>query len=514
MAIKCKKGTPCGGACIRTGAKCKKQFKPDQSEALDLVKKKIGLGVKIKNAQRKGDVTEEARLRDQRAALSNQGKKGKVAAPNQKLEELESRRNALLDAGIRAAKAGDNTKYGQLQEDFIKVQKEINVMKGIAIPTAPPVPAGMKKELAALAKRDQEIKGKGRTTREQEDLSRIMRGESPKYMDIVSAPGSLGMEAFLKTSGGKTVASGKTKAARKSAAAFDKDIKSQELRRDGDKSFDKWDETSGTGAKKLGSGAFGTVIKSPDGSYAVKRGDVSDSEARLIQKLGEKDLGPKLIAADLDGPGYNLAPGVDNRRGRMAMSVVPGRPIGKSKPDKEVGGVKVADAYWKARADLHRMGIAHNDMHIDNVLVDKNGKGRFVDMGLAQGMPKAALSEALGAFDKPRDGVVTRPQGVKGQGDWQARRWEGTGGQLLSRAGRSDADRRELEKRAPLAHKARDNKTEVMIAMRRDGLNNDDIATIMDHGLRNNPSTYNEGVWTKVTDDQAMKYINILYDGI
>jgi hypothetical protein len=160
------------------------------------------------------------------------------------------------------------------------------------------------------------------------------------------------------------------------------------------------------------------------------------------------------------------------------------------------------------------MGIAHNDMHIDNVLVDKNGKGRFVDMGLAQGMPKAALSEALGAFDKPRDGVVTRPQGVKGQGDWQARRWEGTGGQLLSRAGRSDADRRELEKRAPLAHKARDNKTEVMIAMRRDGLNNDDIATIMDHGLRNNPSTYNEGVWTKVTDDQAMKYINILYDGI
>jgi len=53
-----------------------------------------------------------------------------------------------------------------------------------------------------------------------------------------------------------------------------------------------------------------------------------------------------------------------------------------------------------------------------------------------------------------------------------------------------------------------------MIAMRRDGLNNDDIATIMDHGLRNKPSTYNEGVWTKVTDDQAMKYINVLYDGI
>jgi hypothetical protein len=479
MALKCRKGTPCGGACIRTGAKCKKEFKPGQSEALDKVKKKIGLGVKIRNAQRKGQATEEARLRLERAALS----KGKVPPKSEKSP----------DAGQIFAK--------QLQ-----------------MPLS--VPSNLKKELNALANQDQQKKpndiqakveaarAKGRAQAEKEIAERGIDGAMRGMVRKEAAP------AKAPKGGAEASASAKTKAARRSAKGFDSDMQNEPLRREGDQAFDKWGETTGSGAKKLGQGSYGTVIKAPDSSYAVKRGDVSDTEAKLVQRLGDRDLGPKLIAADIDGPGYNVAPGVDNRRGRMAMTIVPGTPIGKAKPDKEIGGVKVADAYWKARADLHRMGIAHNDMHIENVLIDKNGKGRFVDMGLAQGMPKAALSEAMGVFDPPAGGVAERQMGAKGQGDWQARRWEGTGGILLGRAGRSGEARKELEKRAPLAHKARDNKTEVMIAMRRDGLTNNDIATIMDHGLRNKPSTYDRGVWGKITDDQAMKYINILYDGV
>ena len=308
--------------------------------------------------------------------------------------------------------------------------------------------------------------------------------------------------------------SAKTIAAIQSARAFDKQMAKEQLRRDGDQTFDQWDETTGTGAKKLGQGSYGTVMKSKDGTYAVKRGDISDTEAKLIQKLGDADLGPKLIAADVDGPGYNGAPGVNNRRGRIAMSVVPGSPIGTKKPDKEIGGVKVADAYWKARADLHRMGIAHNDMHIDNVLIDRKGKGRFVDMGLAQDNPKAAFAEAMGAFEKPRGAMVTRAAGVQGQGDWQVRRWDGTAGRLLSAAHGNEPSRRELERRAPIAARVLDNKNALQFRMQKDGYSKDDIATIMDHGLRNDPSTYSQGVWQRVSDDQAREYINILYDGV
>jgi hypothetical protein len=310
------------------------------------------------------------------------------------------------------------------------------------------------------------------------------------------------------------VASAKSKLAIQSARSFDKDMAKEQLRRDGDQTFDQWDETTGTGAKKLGQGAFGTVIKSKDGSHAVKRGDISDTEAKLIQKLGEQDLGPKLIAADVDGPGWNGAPGVNNRRGRIAMSVVDGEPIGdRRRADDEIGGVKVADAYWTARAQLHRMGIAHNDMHIDNVLVDSTGKGRFVDMGLAQDNPKAAFAEAMGAFVPPRGGMVTRPAGVQGQGDWQVRRYDGTGGRLMEAAQKS-GNYKEIMRRAPVAARVLDNKNALQYRMGKDGFSKDDIATIMDHGLRNDLSTYSQGVWQRITDDQAREYINILYDGI
>jgi hypothetical protein len=386
------------------------------------------------------------------------------------------------------------------------------------------VPSNLKKELNALANQDQQKKpndiqakveaarAKGRAQAEKEIAERGIDGAMRGMVRKEEAPAP----AKAPKGGPEASASAKTKAARRSAKGFDSDMQNEPLRREGDQAFDKWSETTGSGAKKLGQGSYGTVMKAPDNSYAVKRGDVSDTEAKLVQRLGERDLGPKLIAADIDGPGYNVAPGVDNRRGRMAMTIVPGTPVGKAKPDKEIGGVKVADAYWKARADLHRMGIAHNDMHIENVLVDKNGIGRFVDMGLAQGMPKAALSEAMGAFiyEKPQGSIPNRGKGVRGGGDWQALRWEGTGGSLLSVARQGEKNQKKLEAKAPLAYKARENKSGVVTAMRKDGLTDNDIATIMDHGLRNKPSTYDKGVWGKITDDQAMKYINILYDGV
>jgi hypothetical protein len=452
-------------------------------------------------------------------------------------------------------------------------------------PVAKSLPTDLKNEIRALAAKDPQVPEKGRTTLENEDLSRIMRGESPLNMKIVSDAGELGMSVLRQKSqigqlqsvlglgaqtrqevgrdleglqdeakqlrlkliqqavaapagskerkkfeeqlervnqalAAKTAASDRTQFARESARDTDERIKKNGVtQQEGDRNYN-WDSSVGSGAKKLGSGAFGTVIAEPGKGNAVKRGDVGEDEAKLIDRIGKVDLGPKLKAAELDGdtgrPGTKL--------GRLAMTVVPGKPIGYKKPDALVGGVKVADAYWTARANLHRMGIAHNDMHIDNVFIDNKGKGRFVDMGLAQGSPKAALAEAMGVFQPPKGSSATRAMGAAGQGDWQTRRWDGTAGKLLETyesrlkdglmPALTEKARKELEEKAPVLAKIQQNKADVQFAMKRDGFTNDDIASVMDHGIRSPLDTYNQGAWSRISDDQARKYIDILYDGI
>lgn len=321
--------------------------------------------------------------------------------------------------------------------------------------------------------------------------------------------------------GPATKATGNVRYAREDARDHDGDMLSKGISRElGNKSY-RWEDSYGSGSTLLGRGAYGTVLREPNKGNAIKRGEVGKIEADLIDRLGKVDLGPKLLAAQLDGDSqYN--PGT--KIGRVAMSVVAGSPIGSKAPDKEIGGVKVADAYWIARANLHRMGIAHNDMHIDNVLVDRKGKARFVDMGLAQDSPKAALAEAMGVFLPPRGSTADRGRGAAGQGDWQVRRWKGTAGDLLSIYEKgtknggtplaTERARKDLETKAPILAKVRENKNEVQFAMLRDGFSKDDIATVMDHGIRSPMETYEQGVWAKISNEQAQKYISILYDGV
>jgi tRNA A-37 threonylcarbamoyl transferase component Bud32 len=313
--------------------------------------------------------------------------------------------------------------------------------------------------------------------------------------------------------GPATGASAKTKYGREKSRDIDDVIEKNGVKQQIGESNYKWETSYGSGSKVLGSGAFGTVIKETGNTpNAVKRGAIGEDEARLIQKLGENDLGPRLKAAQLDGPHPSES---GTRYGRMAMDVLPGKPIGGKRADDEINGVKVADSYWGARAKLHRLGIAHNDMHIDNVFIDSNGKGRFVDMGLAQDSPKAALAEALGVFTKPTGSMVTRSPEARGQGDWQMRRWNGTGGEVLKQWERAKPqERAELLKRFPTMARVFDQRSEAMYKMKKMGLNNDDIATIMDHGIRSPMSSYSKGPWAKISDSQALEIINTLYEGV
>jgi hypothetical protein len=299
-----------------------------------------------------------------------------------------------------------------------------------------------------------------------------------------------------------------TRLARSSASSFDSAFpRIDQVRKIGETVA--WNESTGSGSKKLGQGAYGTVIQTK-GGVAHKRGDVSSEEAAIIKKLGEAGVGPKLIGAEINGPGNNRQSFVDVRTGRIAMEVLDGAPLGNKTPGSHhATGKQHSTLYWETRAAVHRAGIQHNDMHIDNVMVGKDGKSRIVDLGLALDNPRAALAEALGAFQPPRGSTSV------GEGDWQVKRWDVPGLLVLDQVegGRETYDY--LETVAPALHKINENKRDVISKMRNEMvLSDDEIGEIMTRGIRQKPEVYKSGAFAKITDDQAMDLINTLYEGV
>jgi hypothetical protein len=305
-------------------------------------------------------------------------------------------------------------------------------------------------------------------------------------------------------------ASGGTRYARGDAQDFDQDLSSGKLQRVGDKSYLGWTDSYGSGAKAVGEGSYGTVVKNKDGTF-VKRGAISDTEADLIKELGKKDLGPNLVAADINGKhSWHNEDFVNIRNGRIAMTQVPGTPMGEQTgPSDNFGGKKAADIYWKALGDLHRLGIAHNDAHIENIMVDDKGKGRWVDLGLAQKNPKAALAEAYGAFSPG-----ARQDSSK-VGNWQTPRWDATGIKEWSKEEAFRPGSGEFfQWKYPVFGRVLANQSKVADELRQMGFFKGEIAQIQNTSIRSPLNVYEEGPWAKLSNAQAQKLINTLYDGI
>jgi hypothetical protein len=261
-----------------------------------------------------------------------------------------------------------------------------------------------------------------------------------------------------------------------------------------------WVAAAGSGAKRLGNpGSYGAFVVVPEdklfkfgikGSFpdgvGVKGGKIGENEAQIIKKVGAAGLGPKLIAAQL---GDKEATEKNVRTGLIAMGVVPGKDMFSQTGDvrSKVNGIEIGDAFWRARKDLHMMGVAHNDMHPGNIMLDNKGKVRFVDLGLAMDNKKAALAEAIGA--------------VTGS-DWQVTRWS----ELGTGYGGSSA--------APAFRKIESNWSKVQAEMKQDGLSDNEIGRIANTGVRAKSLEF--GAWgnAALTDKNIDKYLGILYDGV
>ena len=489
------RGKPCGASHISAIKTCRVSLGPEVNRALAAASGQIGAAT-LKEAVKKyagaGGVN---RLREIRFEVRQEMGGNIVKGP--KADELKRRlqEEGLLPAGKAKSLDAGALFQKQVQEKGKSVPPELKEqLKQLAgkaeTQTAPPDPKyggladdQLKNRLEAA----RAIGGKDWSRAQQIEKELKRRGIDP---DAKSEPRPKGMGKWDMDQ----------------MKRIDADVVANTTAREGKSGYD-WNDSLGKDAKVLGAGMYGTAILGKNGDV-VKRGEIGPNEAKIIQKVGDLDLGPKLVSAELDGPGnYDSK----NSLGRIAMSKVDGEPIGGKR------GVEVSNAYWDARAKLHRAGVAHNDMHIDNVMVGRDGKGRFVDMGMAQDNPKAALAEAMGVFSTPiRGTVVTLRRDSQGAGDWQARRFENIGGTSIERyeRGRREDDFRRLQSEHPNASRVYENRGAAIIRMKRMGLTDQEITDVMTHGIRSTDSSFEKGAMGKLTNDQAKEVIEVLYDGI
>lgn len=294
----------------------------------------------------------------------------------------------------------------------------------------------------------------------------------------------------------------RTKGSRIKAKAFDDSFISIRSVKGSKDDFD-W-EASIKGSTFGGKGAFGTVLF--NGNSVIKRGEVGKNEADILGKVGKLGLGPSLIYGEV-GSKKSTFGGSDTHLGRIVMTRVEGTGLSKfPSAGEKVSGTSVSDLYWIARASLHRAGIAHNDSHGGNFLIDGKGVGRFVDFGLSQDSAKAALSEALG-------GIVHR--GVLPAGANLPRR---VNSDFLAQSQQFNANSgfSRIRERMPNSlGKISDNLPRVTdYLINTKGLSPTEAAQIMASGIRNPAGFYTMGAWSKLSDSDAKKLIDLLYDGV
>jgi predicted Ser/Thr protein kinase len=168
--------------------------------------------------------------------------------------------------------------------------------------------------------------------------------------------------------------------------------------------------------ERLGEGGMGIVLAGEDPDLgrrvAIKlvrsEVDLPAYRARLLREAQ--------AMARIEHPGVARVYEVGEHAGRLfvAMELVPGATLMtwvrvQRRPWREV--VAVFRQIGAGLATVHRAGLVHRDFKPDNVLVDRDGKARVVDFGLARvTSPSAPVSPELAA-SLTRTGMVVGTPG-------------------------------------------------------------------------------------------------------
>lgn len=462
---RCGKGKSCGATCIEQSDKCRKSLSQSNNTSLVSTRKLLeGLFGPLPNL---------------RSLPKSKSEDEKVFDDISRLLKGQEAKHIPLSRDVKSIGTGEVTRLqkalglGELTRQ--EVGRDWQVLKDEAL--------RRKQDLRDEIRKQQRLG----TTK-----AKAKEKELQKELDELNA-------ALKAGEGGKKgPVSQATKDARIGAKYFDQAFSPEKTVVGKQADYD-WEGNAkqGTNGKK---GGFGSVLF--QGDTVVKRGDLGENELEILRKVGQAGLGPQLIYGEIGRRKETFA-GVGIHDGRVAMSRVEGTEVGKFPSFREkVGDTTVGDAYWKARADLHRLGVAHNDTHGDNVIVDTSGHPRFVDFGISQDNPKAALSEAFGGIVNktviPPGAVI--PGGMRR--DNQAF--------LVKTSGMGEPAKDQPRN----LRRIYSNLSNVKAHLRKLGMNNDEIAEVLASGIRNPDSRYNKGAWGKLTNDDAFQIINMLYDGI
>ena len=181
--------------------------------------------------------------------------------------------------------------------------------------------------------------------------------------------------------------------------------------------------------EELGSGAFGSVYESGDGQHVIKQGEIGPGELQALHMLRDNPNFPTLVNANFETPFFDESSMEHNEfnsphdaansqgkyfdrdeeeefermfptaKGTYAMTKMAGRPLSDVAYDlDDVSMEQVRRNLWLRRAAMHRLGIAHNDMHGGNIYVDDDNNVNMLDLGLAKANPIEALMEGLGGI--------------------------------------------------------------------------------------------------------------------
>lgn len=251
------------------------------------------------------------------------------------------------------------------------------------------------------------------------------------------------------------------------------------------KGYDPVEVYNNPGNKLLARGAFGAAYRTdgpPPG--IIKQGKIGEHEVEVWQKLQGTGRVPEIHGATVSrnmkevGSGYGGH--VREANGYLGLGVAKGKTVGSMNPTQDERRTLI-DEYIRARRDIHAAGVAHNDMHANNVFYDRQtGKMQLIDFGLAQPSYKAALMEAL----------------TTGQGDWQSERF--------IRQYRPSGPE-------PVAYnRFQRNQRAVIRQLEDEGI---DTGHLMGMGIRNKPE-HIDRVLDGMSETAAQSYIKALYDGV